>query len=154
MLSVTLTLTDPDKGAKLLALLQELPFVEIQSCQSIQPQLPLDVTALFERYLQHENLGWQHGAWKPIQVFVFKGIAGTAEQEFGSSALGRLYGQLASDPGLFEAQLISFGERQAYCIYRNGFRVLYDLAHDSKVLRIFHITSASVVAIENSPLTK
>jgi hypothetical protein len=28
-------------------------------------------------------------------------------------------------------------------VYRNGFRVLYELGHDSKVLRVFHIAKAS-----------
>jgi hypothetical protein len=141
MLSVTLVLTNPEKGAKLLALLEELPFVEIQSCQPMQPPVPVDTTILFERYIQHEGLGWQHGAWKPIQVFVFKGIAGTAEREFGS-ALSGLYEQLATDPGLFEAQILKSNERTAYCVYRSGFRVLYELSHDSKVLRVFHIAKS------------
>ena len=128
-----------DKAAKLIALLEELPFVEIQPRQHLPP--PVSPLELFERYLTHQHLGWDIQVQSPFKVGVFNGITHFLTQNFTPQQLNTLYLQLAQDPGLFEAQSIQSGEHKAYCLYRNGLRVLYQLNQDSS-LYIFHIATA------------
>ena len=141
MLSVTLTLTNPDKAAKLLALLEELPFVEIQERQEIQPPVTTSLLDLFNRYLEHQNIGFESEIWTgPIQINIFSGIKNALRDTYGEETLKEIYLQLAQDPGFFESQAVVSGEYKAYCVYRKGFRILYVIDNEfPSTLNVFHI---------------
>jgi mRNA-degrading endonuclease RelE of RelBE toxin-antitoxin system len=143
MLSVTLTLTNRDKAAKLLALLEELPFVEIQERQEMQPPVAANLSNLFSRYLEHKRLGNEVKIYTgSIQIEVFNGIGAAIEKEYGYQIIDELCQQLAHDPGVFNNQIIKFEENKAYCLYRNGFRILYELEKNSNILVVFHVVKA------------
>lgn len=143
MLSVTLTLTNHDKAAKLLALLEELPFVEIQERQEILPPATASLLDLYNRYLEHQHIGFSSEIWTgPMTINIFDGIKTALRHKYGEATLKEVYLQLAQDPGLFESQVIVSGEHKAYCVYRKGFRILYEVEKDSNTLSVFHIAKA------------
>lgn len=142
MLSVTLTLTDTDQSAKLLALLETLPFVEIQTRQLLPLSNELEMLEIFNRYLEYRFLGFTTYSYDtPMYIDVFKGINEAVENELGSDEAQALYRAVAQNPGLFEGQLIISGTHKAHCVYRRGYRVLYEVVNKDSTIYVFHVAS-------------
>lgn len=133
MLDVRLTISDNTKASKLLDLLKELPFVEITSCQEVDPQDLNLLTSIFHRHQAQpdKSFGVVQEVSSQVSLSVHNAIYGSVRNSYGWDKLLPVFKQMTDDPIPADAIEFQVDNSKMYCRYLNGFRVVYQLGKDA-----------------------
>ena len=129
MLDVRLIISDNTKASKLLDLLKELPFVEITSCQEVDPQDLILLAFIVRRYQSQPGKSGRviNEVSSRVNLNVSSAIYDSVMESYGKERLLPIFRQMTDDPKPADTIEFQVDDNKMCCRYLNGFRVIYRL---------------------------
>lgn len=140
MLNVNFIIHDNSKAAVILALLKELPFVELSSCQEADGELIAHYRRIFAAHLEYPDQAATVKIWNSPGVSVCHSFRVEAKH-FSDAKMKPYYARLRAECTSTEVTKFTWQDQVAHCLILDQYRFLYRLTKDS--IRVFHMHDLS-----------